>query len=107
MNTSRATTQELIAAGIITPETAEFIEDYAQYIDTHGDVPPATSIEVREVGRPKLFDEDLVHMNTRITLSQRDFIDRYARKTGHTRADIVRAAIDMYRDAHTKELASN
>lgn len=106
MNTSNATTEELVEAGVMSAATAEFIEDYAHYIDEHGDVPPSTSVEVREVGRPRMFAEDLVYMNTRITLSQREFIDRYAQVSGHTRADVVRAAIDMYRLAHKDELAN-
>ena len=105
MTTSKPTTSEFVQKGVMSPETAKLIEEYAHYIDVHGDVPPASSVEVREVGRPRLFAEDLVHVNARITTSQRDFVERYARVSGQSRSDVLRNALDMYRRAHESELA--
>ena len=104
MEFRNATLEELLAEGAIDAKTATEIEQYARHIKETGDLPPAKSTKVTFLGRPKKLGENLVPMNTRITETQRDFLDRYAEETGETRADIIREAIDLLRSE--KQLAT-
>lgn len=106
MKVRNATIEELIADGTITSEDASLIEEYSQMIEEDGELPPAEYVSVQALGRPKKFGESLVHINTRITASQREFIDKYATQTNVSVSDVVREAIELLRAEHGEPAAA-